>query len=124
MKKDYLDYIEDIIEAMNKAEQFVEGLSYELFAADDQINFAVVRALEIVGEAAKRIPQPVCTQYPQVPWSEMAGMRDRLIHGYDNVNLKLVWQTVKNRIPLVKPMLQQLLDDHELKNEDSNNSPE
>jgi uncharacterized protein with HEPN domain len=113
MKKDYLDYVEDIIEAMNKAEKFVEGLSYELFAADDQINFAVVRALEIIGEAAKRVPQPVCTQYPQVPWSEMAGMRDKLIHGYDDVNLELVWQTVKNRIPLVKPALQQLLDDQE-----------
>lgn len=111
MKKDYLDYLDDMIEAMNKAEIFVEGLSYELFMANDQINFAVVRALEIVGEAARQIPQRVCTQYPQVPWSEMAGMRDKLIHGYDSVNLELVWQTVKNRIPLVKPVLQQLLND-------------
>ncbi len=115
MKKDFLDYLEDIIHAMSKAEEFSSGLQYELFAGDDLANFATVRALEIIGEATKRIPQEICDEYPEIPWSEMARMRDRLIHGYDNVDLDLVWQVIKNRIPHVKPLLQQILDDYKEK---------
>src|SRR5687768_7123071 len=110
MKRDYLVYIEDIVDAMDKAELLLEPVSYEQFEADFRINFAVVRALEIIGEAAKHLPQPFRDQYPAIPWKKMAGMRDRIIHGYDKVNLRIVWDTVKQDIPTLKPLLQQILD--------------
>ena len=112
MKDEFLDYIEDIIDAMDKAEILLTDVDYEQFAADFKINFAAVRALEIVGEATKQLPSSLRDRYPHIPWREMAGMRDKMIHGYRNVNLKTVWDTVKNRIPIVKPMVQQILDDY------------
>jgi uncharacterized protein with HEPN domain len=113
MNREFLDYVEDILDAMEKAELMVEGVAYQEFEAEFRINFAVVRALEIVGEAAKRLPVEVRVRYPDVPWREMAGMRDKIIHGYDNVDLRLVWETVQERIPQVKPLIRQILADYE-----------
>jgi uncharacterized protein with HEPN domain len=113
MSNEFLDYVEDIVDAMEKAEILLEDVTFEQFEADFRINFAVVRALEIVGEATKRLPITLRDQYPDIPWKEMAGMRDRIIHGYDNVNFRIVWDTVKQRVPAVKPQLQQILTDYE-----------
>jgi uncharacterized protein with HEPN domain len=113
MKKDYLVYIEDILDAMDKAEMFVAGMSYAQFEADLRTTFAVTRALEIIGEATKRLPPTFREQYPHIPWKDMAGMRDKIIHGYDNVDLRIVWDVVKQDIPQVKPHLQQILTDYE-----------
>ena len=87
MTKDVLVYIEDILDAMEKAETFVAGATYEQFETDYRSNFAVVRAIEIIGEATKRLPTAFREQYPNIPWKDMAGMRDVVIHSYDNVNL-------------------------------------
>ena len=113
MSDEFLDYIEDIIDAMDKAEIALTGVNFERFSEDFIINFAVARALEIVGEATKRVPQEVCMAYPPIPWRNMAGMRDRIIHGYDNVNLRILWDVVKQEIPEIKPHLQQILQDYE-----------
>jgi uncharacterized protein with HEPN domain len=106
-----LDYVEDIIEAMDQAELAIAGVNYDRFAHDFMINFVVVRALEIVGEATKRLPIPFRDQHPDIPWRKMAGMRDRIIHGYDTVDLEVVWNVVTQEIPQTKPLLQQLLDE-------------
>lgn len=113
MSNEFLDYVEDIVDAMEKAEILIQNVTYDQFRADFRINFAVVRALEIVGEATKRLPVTLRDQYPEIPWKEMAGMRDRIIHGYDTVNLRIVWETVKQRIPSVKPQIQQILTDYQ-----------
>ena len=113
MKRDYLVYIEDMLDAMEKAELAVSGVNYDQFANDFMINFVVVRALEIVGEATRRLSPEFRTRYPAVPWKKMAGMRDRIIHGYDNVNLRIMWDVVKQEIPRIKPHLEQLLQDYE-----------
>ena len=113
MSNEFLDYVEDILDAMEKAEILLKNVTYEQFKADFRINFAVVRALEIVGEATKRLPMSLRDQYPDIPWKRMAGMRDRIIHGYDAVDLEVVWDAVKAEIPRVKPLLQQILTDYE-----------
>lgn len=104
-------YLRDIFNAMISIESFVENMNFDQFMEDDKTSSAVIRKLEIIGEAAKNVPQSITQKYPTVPWKEMAGMRDKLIHFYFGVNLKLVWQTVKHRIPQVKPTIKQLLDE-------------
>ena len=113
MSNEFLDYVEDIADTMEKAEILLEGVSYEQFEDDFRINFAVVRALEIIGEAAKRLPMSVRERYPDIPWKGMAGMRDRIIHRYDTVDLQIVWDVVKRDIPVIKPQIQQILSDYE-----------
>lgn len=112
MSREFLDFVEDILDAMDKAEILVEGFSYEEFEADFRTNFAVIRALEIIGEASKRVPMDVQRQYPEIPWRGMAGMRDRIIHGYDTVDLQIVWDVVRQDIPEIKPQVRRILADY------------
>lgn len=94
MKKEFLDYLEDIIEAMGDVMKFVENIEYDDFVNEKKDSYAAMRAIEIIGEAVKKIPNSVRKKYPEIPWKEMAGMRDKLIHEYFGVNLKKAWNTV------------------------------
>ncbi len=111
MTREFLDYIEDVLASMNKAENFIQGMKYEDFLTDDKTAYATLRALEIIGEAVKKVPQAVRNSYPEIPWTEMAGMRDKLIHAYFGVNLQTVWDTVKKDIPNLKPRFKQIYRD-------------
>jgi uncharacterized protein with HEPN domain len=111
MKREITDFVEDVVNAMNKAEKFVEGMSYEEFAQDEKTVFAVIRAVEVIGEAVKNIPGDVRKDYPEIPWRGMAGMRNKVIHEYFGVDLKVVWETIKERIPEVKPSFEKMLKD-------------
>jgi uncharacterized protein with HEPN domain len=113
MSREFLDFIEDILDGMDKAEILLEGVAFSQFETDFRINFAVVRALEIIGEAVKRLPEELGQKYPDIPWKGMAGMRDRIIHGYDNVDLQIVWDVVKRDIPQIKPKIAQIIKDYE-----------
>jgi uncharacterized protein with HEPN domain len=73
--------------------------------------FAVIRAIEIIGEAVKNIPDDVRKTYPEIPWRGMAGMRNKVIHEYFRVDLKVVWETIQERIPEVKPLFEKMLKD-------------
>jgi len=97
--RDYRLYLKDIMTVIESIEAFIAGMDFEAFRADDKTASAVVRKLEILGEAAKRVPEEVRRKYPQVPWKEMAGMRDRLIHFYFGADYQLVWMTIKERLP-------------------------
>ncbi len=111
MNREYGDYIEDVIDSTNKIEKFVENMEYQDFVKDEKTIFAVVRALEIIGESVKNIPESIKEKYSEIPWKDMAGMRDKLIHEYFGVKLDVVWETVKSKIPEIKPKFQKILED-------------
>ncbi len=115
MKREIGDYLEDIMDAMDKAMKFVKEMSQDEFIEDDKSSFAVVRTIEIIGEAVKNIPQKIRREYPDIPWREMAGMRDKVIHEYFGVDSKIVWETVKRRIPMISPLFKKLLKEEKLR---------
>ena len=110
-KRDYLDYIQDIVDSVIDIENFIRGMGFNDFSQDKKTINAVVRSLEVIGEAAKRVSESLRKKYPRLPWKEMARMRDKLIHGYSGVDVEIVWKVVKDEIPPLKPSIEQVLKD-------------
>ena len=109
MKREIGDYIEDILEAMTNAIEFTKDMSYDEFVKDTKTVYAVIRAIEIIGEAVKNIPEDIRKKYPDIPWRSMAGMRDKVIHAYFGVKIERVWEVVKRDIPNLKPKFEKML---------------
>ena len=101
LERDPRVYLDDILDAAGKAIEFTDGLSFGEFVGDKRTTFAVIRAFEILGEAAKNVPEATRKLAPRVPWQEMAGMRDKLIHAYHGVDLKVVWRAIREDLPIV-----------------------
>ena len=93
------EFLSDIREALQRIAAYVTGMTYESFVADSKTQDAVIRNLEILGEAAKNISNELRAKYPSVPWRSMAGARDRLIHHYFGTNLDIVWQIITVELP-------------------------
>jgi uncharacterized protein with HEPN domain len=104
-------YLKDILEALRAVEKFVEGMEFNEFQADDKTSSAVIRKFEVIGEAAKNIPEAIQEKYPGVPWKEMAGFRDKLIHFYFGIKYDLVWKSVKSRVPELIIIIQKMLNE-------------
>jgi uncharacterized protein with HEPN domain len=101
-----LDAIKDIYD-------FTEDTTYEQFINDRKTLNAVVRSIEIIGEAAKQLPDPLKARYSELPWREITGMRDKLIHAYFGMDTETLWQTIKENIPPLKQTIQRMQKDQE-----------
>lgn len=104
-------YIKDIIAAIDSINQFVEGMTFKQFAKDDKTSSAVIQKLQIIGEAVKNIPPDIRQKYCDIPWKEMAGMRDKLIHLYFGIKLELLWETIQKDMPFLRIPLLKVIDD-------------
>jgi uncharacterized protein with HEPN domain len=113
MRRDGNLYLRDILEAIGKVERYVGDVGFEGFNADEQLVDAVVRNLEIIGEAAKNVPTSVKTAHTEVEWAKVAGFRDVLAHAYFHVDLEIAWDIVENKLPLLKKQVKKILSDDE-----------
>lgn len=105
MSKDETVYVRHILDAISRIERYLTGISYEKFNNDTLIQDGVIRQLEIVGEASKRLSDNTKANYEDVPWKDIAGMRDKLIHDYLGTDIRAVWDTAKDDIPILKSKL-------------------
>lgn len=108
--RDYFLFLEDMMTAILKVEKYVGTMSMNDFTRDSMVQDAVIRNLEVIGEAAKNVPKKIQQKYPQVEWREAAGFRDVLIHDYFGIDAESVWDTLKNNIPSLKTHLTEVLE--------------
>ncbi len=101
-------YLDHILEAILKIENFVSGISKPEFDRAPLVQDAVIRNFEIIGEATKKISKQFTQSHPEIPWQDMAGMRDKLIHDYLDVDLDVVWRTVEIDLPLLKELISKI----------------
>lgn len=109
MKRPAADRIRDALGAMDAAEAFVSGLTREAFAADMRTVFAVERCFTILGEALSHVPDSVRAAYPDVPWQDVRGMRNRITHDYLRTDKEMMWQTIHSDFPALRPLLDRVL---------------
>jgi uncharacterized protein with HEPN domain len=109
MKRDIKHFVKDILDSINKINEFIGDMNFDEFVNDDKTSSAVIRKLEIIGEATKNIPKDIQDKCPQIPWSDMARMRDKIIHFYHGVDYEIVWKVIKERLPEIKMEIEKLL---------------
>ncbi|MBN8673728.1 MAG: DUF86 domain-containing protein [Chitinophagales bacterium] len=109
--REILLLLEDIRDAAQKILSYTKGMSFDDFTADDKTIDAVVRNFEIIGEAANRVPPDFKSDYPQIEWRRMVGLRNRIIHEYFGIDLTTVWKIKDENIPELADFVQQAIDD-------------
>lgn len=112
-QREYGDFLDDMITYAEKAERFVTGLAYADFIDNDEKVFAVIYGLEVIGEAASRLPHSLTSRYAEVAWTKLICMRKVLIHGYDTIDISVIWNTVREDLPSLREQIVRILADLE-----------
>lgn len=112
MKRDYSLYLKDILNSIALIEDFIGNMQFNEFAEDKKTSSAAIYQIEIIGEAAKHIPRDKQTKYRKIPWKDMAGMRDRIIHFYFGVDYEIVWKVIKEDLPNLKTQIVKILKEY------------
>lgn len=112
-RRTYVDYLRDILDHVEMAARFAAGTTFDEFCDNDEKSLAVIRALEVIGEAARHLPESMREQYPGIPWSNMIAMRNVLIHEYFGIDLRVVWKTVHQDLPPLRVTVAKMLADLE-----------
>ncbi len=107
-RRDFTDYVNDIITSFEEIAEFTDNMTFAEFSQDKKTINAVIRSLEVLGEAARKIPEEMRNKIPDVPWDKMTGMRNKLIHEYFGVDLEIVWTVIKDELPPLKPHFKKL----------------
>ena len=111
MARDELLYLRHILDAINIVEEYLQGASEEQFNKTRLLQDGVIRQIEIIGEATRHISKGIRRTYPEIPWQDVAGMRDKLIHDYFGVDLEKVWLTAQEDLPILKRQVIGILKD-------------
>lgn len=106
------EYLQHILDEIRYLSENLPGLDREQFLRDPTLQRAFVRSIEVIGEAAKQIPESLRQQYPLIEWRAITGMRDRLIHGYFGVDYEIIWDVVRNKVPILEKEIRQILKEH------------
>jgi uncharacterized protein with HEPN domain len=109
MSRDYKVYLDDILEAAANIRSYTSGITREAFTQDKKTFDAVVRNLEIIGEAIKNIPDSIRSRYPDIEWKKIAGLRDILIHEYFGVDAEIIWDIVQNKLPDLEKKIRRIV---------------
>ncbi len=109
--RDLRDYLNDIIESIEDIWSFTKDMSYEDLESDKKTVYAVIRCLEIIGEAVKKMPKNIREEYPEIPWKEIGGMRDKLIHEYFGVDVETIWDTIHDDLSPLKKLITRITTD-------------
>lgn len=108
-KRDYWDYLQDILEAIQEIANFIAGMDFETFTKDRKTINAVVRSTKVIGEAATEIPKSLQNRYPNIPWKKMATMSNTLIHKYFGIDLEILWEVASEDIPSLKSPIEAMV---------------
>ena len=108
-RRNYVVYIEDILESMDKIERYIKGLNFEKFIRNELIMDAVLRNLEIIGEASMNIPKDIREKYPDIPWKRIIGLRNIVIHEYFGIDTGIIWKIISTNLPETKPKITSML---------------
>ncbi len=112
MKRDNLVYLRHILDAIHRIGEYTEGVEYKDFMNNNLVQAGVIREIEIIGEASKRLTSEFRGKYPDIPWKKMAGMRDKVIHGYFGVDLDAVWDTIEKDITMLGSKIKDIFESY------------
>lgn len=111
MSRNYDLYLQDIVTAADRIASYVEGVTRDEFETDQMRLDAVIRNLQIIGEAIKKIPDSIQSRYPNIPWQEIAGLRNRVTHVYFDVDINIIWDVVFSELPVLKTQIRRIIDE-------------